>query len=67
MCENNIKEVMIKIFPEINDAYKVIISVDDRYDVEEQIDSWIDENLKFVQEWEFGEEMFYDDKGNIIL
>ena len=37
----------IKIFPEIGDAYYVLIpeSIED-------IDAWIDENLNFVDFWE---------------
>ena len=51
MNEENLKEVTIKIFPEIGNSYKLIISINNNQEIEEQIDSWIDENLKFVQEW----------------
>ena len=41
----------IKIFPEIGDAYYVLIPENIT-----NIDAWIDENLKFVDSWEDDED-----------
>ena len=67
MNKDNIREITIKVFPEIGNAYKVTIDIDYNKDIEEQVDSWIDENLKLVQTWDFEQEVFYDSDGNVVL
>jgi len=47
------KEVIIKVFPENRKMYKATVNIDSTYDEEEQIDMWVDENLKNVSDWEW--------------
>lgn len=46
-------ETRLKIYPEIGDAYTVTVNVPENVsDIEEWIDSWMDDNLKLVQNYE---------------
>lgn len=43
--------VYIKIYPEYGEPYDVSFMIDSIIDDEEQVDAWIDENLKNVCYW----------------
>ena len=46
-------ETKLKIYPEIGDAYTVTVNIpESTTDIEEWIDSWMDDNLKLVQNYE---------------
>jgi len=47
------REVTIHVLPEFGNAYYVTLTIDDRFDAEEQVDIWIDQNLINWQEWEW--------------
>jgi hypothetical protein len=47
------KNVSVKIFPNCGNPYQVIVTIDSMFDDEEQIDIWIEENLKDVASWEW--------------
>lgn len=47
------RDITICVLPEFGNAYYVTLAVDDRFDVEEQINEWMDDNLINVQDWEF--------------
>ena len=49
----NTKDVSIKIFPNHGNSYRVTVTVDNMFDHEEQIDIWIEDNLKDVASWEW--------------
>lgn len=49
----NMKDVSVKIFPNCGNSYRVIITIDNMFDDEEQVDIWIEDNLKDVAFWEW--------------
>lgn len=49
----NEREVTIKVCPDYGNCYYVILVIDDRFDAEEQIDDWMNDNLINVQDWEW--------------
>ena len=53
MIDNNERDVTIQVLPEFGNAYYVTITIDDMYDAEEQINTWIDNHLINWQMWEW--------------
>jgi hypothetical protein len=49
----NTKDVSVKIFPNHGNSYHVVITIDNMFDDEEQVDIWIEDNLKDVAFWEW--------------
>lgn len=49
----NEKEITIRVLPDFGSAYYVTIIVDGNFDIEGQVDAWVNDNLINVQDWEW--------------
>lgn len=47
------RDVSICVLPEFGNAYCVTITIDNRFDAEEQVDTWISKNLINWKDWEW--------------
>ena len=47
----NMKIVLIKIFPNHGNSYYVTLTIDNIFNEEEQVDIWVEDNLKDVAFW----------------
>ena len=50
------KDVFVKIFSNCSNSYCVIITIDNIFNDEEQVDIWIDDNLKNVAFWKWAQQ-----------
>lgn len=49
----NMKIVLIKVLPNHGNSYYVTLTIDNIFDEEEQVDIWVEDNLKDVAFWEW--------------
>lgn len=47
----DVKRVNVMVYPETGNAYTVEVAVDSVDDIEDQVNEFVDENLKMVQSW----------------